>query len=508
MNLNQILLAVFTLLAGGAAGYFLRHFSALRLKNSAEQKIQRQFDEAKAKAKEVVLEAQGKAAAVLEQATKEERERKNQIDKLEERYIKKEEALEKAAAELRAKENKTNQDFEKIRQLQLELEENKKKVDEEIEKKAGITPVEAKKMILEKVQKDSAEELVQEVRKMEKERREEIEKKSAEIIATVIGRYSRSHVAELTTSVFPLENEDLKGKIIGREGRNIKALERLTGVELIVDEAPDYIVISSFDPLRRETALLALKKLIKDGRIQPARIEEKVEEAKQELAKRTSEIGEEAMYEVGIFDLPKEIVQLLGRLHFRTSYGQNVLVHSIEVAHIAAMMAAELGLNVEMTKKAGLLHDIGKAIDHEVSGNHVELGQKILKKYGLSEEIIKTMEAHHEDHPFSNPESYLIEAADALSAARPGARRESLENYIKRLGDLEKIANEFEGVKNSYAISGGRELRIFVIPEKIDDFGAFQLAKNIASKIQSDLNYPGEIKVNIIREVRAVEYAK
>lgn len=507
MNSNQVIWAIFVLLAG-VAGYFIRHFSALRLKNSAEQKIQKQIDEAKAKAKEVVLEAQGKAASVLEQATKEERERKSQIDKLEERFIKKEEALEKAVTDLRSRENKVNADFEKARQAQLEAEEMRKKADEEIQKKAGITPEQAKKMIVEKVQRDSEEELAEEIKKVERERREEIEKKSAEIIATVIGRYSRSHVAELTTSVFPLENEDLKGKIIGREGRNIKALERLTGVELIVDEAPDYIVVSSFDPMRRETALLALKKLIKDGRIQPARIEEKVEEAKQELAKRTLEIGEEAVYEVGIYDLPKEITQLLGRLHFRTSYGQNVLVHSIEVAHIAAMIASELGLNVEVTKKAGLLHDIGKAIDHEVQGNHVELGQKILKKYGISDEIIKTMEAHHENYPYSSPESYLITAADALSAARPGARRESLENYVKRLGDLEKIANEFEGVKTSYAISGGRELRIFVIPEKIDDFGAFQLAKNIASKIQSDLNYPGEIKVNIIREVRAVEYAK
>ena len=321
-------------------------------------------------------------------------------------------------------------------------------------------------------------------------------------------RLARSYVSEATTTVFNLNDDDLKGKIIGREGRNIKALERATGAEFIIDEAPGAVVISSFDPFRREVARLTLEKLIKDGRIQPVKIEEKAEEAKNELSRVMIKKGEEAAYEVGVYNLPKEIIQLLGRLYFRTSYGQNVLAHSVETAHLAAMIAAELGINVEVAKLGALLHDIGKAVDHEVGGKHVELGQRILKKFGIKEEVIKAMEAHHEEYPFSTPESYLVAAADALSASRPGARRDTLENYLKRLENLEKIALEFKGIKNAYAVSAGRELRVFVVPEEIDDFGAWQLAKDIASKIESELKYPGEIKINIIREVRAVEYAK
>jgi ribonuclease Y len=321
-------------------------------------------------------------------------------------------------------------------------------------------------------------------------------------------RYARSHVAEITTTMFPLADEDLKGKIIGREGRNIRALERATGVEFIIDEAPDAIIISSFDPFRRETARMALEKLVKDGRIQPAKIEEKVEEAKTELAKRTLEIGEATASDLGVYGLPKELLQLLGRLHFRTSFGQNVLVHSTEMAYIAEMMARELGLNADIAKRGALLHDIGKAIDHEVEGTHVELGIKILQKYGVDQAVIEAMQSHHEDYPYARPEAYIVTAADVLSAARPGARRGTLENYIKRLGDLEKLAGQFPGVKNAYAIAAGRELRVFVVPEKIDDFRALELAREIANRIQSELKYPGEIKVNVIREIRAVEYAR
>ncbi len=507
MNSNPILWAILVLI-GVAVGYLIRHLSSSRLNNSIEEKVKKQFEEARTKAKEIVLEAQGKSASIIEETKKEERERKLQIDKEQERIIKKEETVEKQLSDLRVKETELGRTMEEVKAEKSVLEELKKKADQEIEKKAGLTPEQAKILILEKTKEKYQEDLVSTVQKLERERKEEVEKKILEILLTAIGRYSRSHISEITTSVFPLENEDLKGKIIGREGRNIKALERATGVEFIIDEAPDYIVISSFDPMRREIANLALKKLVKDGRIQPARIEEKVEEAKQEINKRVSEIGEEAVYEVGIYDLPKEIIQLVGRLHFRTSYGQNALVHSIEVAHLSAMIASELGINADVAKKAGLLHDIGKAIDHEVQGNHVELGQKILKKYGVAEDVIETMMAHHEDYPFSTPESFVVAAADALSAARPGARRENMENYIKRLEDLEKIATGFEGVKSAFAISGGREIRIFVVPEKIDDFGAFQLARDIAAKIEGELKYPGEIKVNIIREVRAVEYAK
>lgn len=507
MEQNPILLAGLVL-AGLAAGYFLKQYLALKGRGGVEQKIKKQLDEAKAKAAEIVLEAQEKSAVLITESKKEERERKTQLDRLEERLLNKEETLEKEFQNIRAKENKLNSNLEGIKEREAEIEDIKKQATEQIQRIAKISPEEAKEIIIKQAREDYQKDLSQSIQKLEKERREEIEKKSLEIMTIAIQRYSRSHISEITTTIFPLGNEDIKGKIIGREGRNIKALERLTGVEFIIDEAPDYVVISSFDPVRREIARLSLEKLVKDGRIQPARIEEKVEEAKQEISKRIIEIGEEAAYEVGIYDLPKEIIQLLGRLHFRTSYGQNVLVHSIEAAHIAAMIASELGVNAEISKKASLLHDIGKAIDHEVAGNHVELGQKILRKYGVSEDIIHAMEAHHEDYPFSTPESYIVGAADALSAARPGARRENLENYIKRLEELEKIASGFEGVKNAYAISAGRELRIFVVPEKIDDFGAFQLAKNVANKIESELKYPGEIKVNVIREIKAVEYAK
>lgn len=493
---------------GLVIGYFIRQLIAVRQANSVEQKIRRQLEEAKAKAKELILEAQEKATNLLEEAKKEEREGKLQLTRLEERLLKKEEQLEQEAANLKAKENRIIQEVEKLKSVKSEIEELKQKALKELERIAGLSATEAREWLLKSIKERYQQEIISIIQKLERERREEIERRSLEIMTTAIQRYARSHVSEVTTAVFNLDDEDLKGKIIGREGRNIRALERATGVELIIDETPDSIVISSFDPVRRELAKLALQKLIKDGRIQPAKIEEKVEEARQELNKRIIELGENAAYEVGIYDLPKEIIQLLGRLHFRVSYGQNVLTHSIEAAYLASMMAAELGLNVEVAKKAALLHDIGKAIDHEVQGSHVELGRRILKKYGISEEVIKAMEPHHEEYPFATPEAYVVAAADALSASRPGARRDTLENYLKRLEDLEKIALGFEGVKSAYAISAGRELRVFVTPEKIDDFGALQLARDIANKIESELKYPGEIKVNVIREVRAVEYAK
>ena len=395
-----------------------------------------------------------------------------------------------------------------MEEKEKELGELRAKTETELERLSGMSRDEAKQALIEGVRLKYQGDLAQALQKMDQEQHEAIEKKSLGIITTALQRYARSHVAELTTTIFHLGDEELKGKIIGREGRNIRALERATGVEFVIDEAPGAVVISSFDPYRREVARIALEKLVKDGRIQPAKIEEMVEEAKSELQKRTQEIGEAAATEVGIYDLPKELLQLLGRLHFRTSFGQNVLVHSIEMAHIAGIMAAELGLNVGIAKKGALVHDIGKAIDHEVEGTHVELGIKLLRKYSVSEEIVEAMQSHHEDYPYARPEAYIVTAADVLSAARPGARRGTIENYIKRLADLEKIAGEFPGVKNAYAIAAGRELRVFVIPEKIDDFRALELAREIANRIQTELKYPGEIKVNVIRETRAVEYAK
>jgi ribonuclease Y len=493
---------------GVVVGYFVRQFIAIRRASSIEQRIRRQLEDAKTKAKELILEAQEKATTLLEEVKKEERETKSQLGRLEERLLKKEEFLDKQAADLRLREANLGQDIEKLKTVKAEIDELRQREAQELERIAAFSKAEAKELLLKNVEKEYREDLASLVQKLDKERREEIEKKSLEIMTTAMQRYARSHVAEVTTTVFNLEDEDLKGKIIGREGRNIRALERATGVELVIDETPDSILISSFDPVRREVAKLALEKLIKDGRIQPAKIEEKVEEARQELSKKIMEIGENAVYEVGVFDLPKEIIQLLGRLYFRTSYGQNVLMNSIEAAHLASMIASELGLNVEVAKKAALLHDIGKAIDHEVSGSHVELGRKILKKYGIADEVIQAMEPHHEEYPFASPEAYVVATADTLSASRPGARRDTVENYLKRLEDLEKIALSFPGVKIAYAISAGRELRIFVVPEKIDDFGALRLAKDIANKIEADLKYPGEIKVNVVREIRAVEYAR
>ena len=503
---NPLLWVVLVL--GLAAGYAVRLFVAKRRINSAENQLNEQLEKIKTEAKEIVLTAKERAAKLLEEIKDEEKFRKVQLDKFEDRLLKKEESLERQLTDFAAQKLSHEDNLKRLNSERAAVDELRGKIMGELERVANLSVADAKKQILAKVEEEHRGDLLVVMNRLEGERREEIEKKSLEIITSAIQRYSRSHISEATTSVFQLPDEDLKGKIIGREGRNIRTLERLCGVEIIVDETPDTIVLSSFDPLRRETARMALEKLIKDGRIQPAKIEEKVEEARQELNKRMIEIGENAALEVGIIGLPKEIIQLLGRLNFRTSFGQNVLIHSIEMAHISGMIAAELGANIEVAKKAALLHDIGKAIDHEVQGTHVELGRKILQKYKIDELVIRSMESHHDEYPYSTSEAYIVAAADILSASRPGARRGTVENYIKRLEDLEKIAMSFNGVKNVYALSAGREIRVFVVPEKIDDFGALQMAKDIAHKIQSELQYPGEIKVNVIREMRAVEVAR
>ena len=482
---------------GGAVGYWAR--------KAAEAN---KLAEAETKAKEIVAEAKEKAAAILLEEKNDEKERRKEIDAMEQRMLHREETLDKKLTDLSAEETKVRAREDAARAKEDAVAKKEAEIDGTLEKIGGLTLAQAREEIVRRAKEDRSQDLAQAIQKIDRENREEVEKRAADIITIALQRYARGHVAEMTTTVFPLKDEDLKGKIIGREGRNIRALERATGVEFIIDEAPDAIVISSFDPFRREVARIALEKLVKDGRIQPAKIEEFVEQAKTELAKRTQEIGDAAAQDLGIFDLPKELVQLVGRLHFRTSFGQNVLVHSTEMAYIAEMMARELGLNAEVAKKGALLHDIGKAIDHEVEGTHVELGIKLLRKYNIAEPVIEAMQSHHDDYPYARPEAYVVTAADVLSAARPGARRGTLENYVKRLADLERIANEFAGVKSAYAIAAGRELRVFVIPEKIDDFRALELAREIANKIQTELKYPGEIKVNVIREMRAVEYAK
>ncbi len=507
MNFN-LFTGVLALAAGALLGYLIRQLIATRSTNSIEAKTKRQLEESKTQSKEVLLEAKDKAVKILEDAKNQERERlailARQEDRLNIQFKKieqKEDDLENSKKDL---ERQANQ----IKAIHQEADALKKKSEEIIEQVSGLSREEAKAKLFSQIEEESKTDLVATIQKLEKNRLEELEKKAREIMTIAVQRYARSHISEITTSTVNLPSDELKGRIIGKEGRNIRALERLTGVEVIVDETPEAITLSSFDPLRREIAKTALLKLMTDGRIQPARIEEKVEEAKKEVSNKVLEAGEAALYEVGILNLPKEITMLLGRLAFRTSYGQNVLLHSIEMAHIANMLAKELGANAEVAKKAALLHDIGKAVDHEIEGTHLELGRKILQKYGVEQAIIKAMESHHEDYPFSTPESLIVAAADVISGARPGARRDTVENYIKRLTELENIVNSFAGVEKSYAISAGREIRIFVQPEKIDDLKALQLAKEMAKKIESELKYPGEIKVNVIRETRAVEYAR
>ncbi|MBI1960906.1 MAG: ribonuclease Y [Candidatus Liptonbacteria bacterium] len=495
-------------LAGVALGYAARAVIVSRRSASAERSVAERLKEADQKRQEIVLAAKERAASLIEEAVAEEKKRKEQAEQHETRLVKKEESLETQRVDIQRQRDALDQDVARVKLAKTQVDELREKAAVALAGVAGLSADEARAQLFRELEDASRQELTVALQRLERDRREELEKKSCEIMLTAVQRYARSRVSEFTTSVFHLPNEEFKGKIIGREGRNIRALERATGVELIMDENPDAIVISSFDPLRREIARVTLEKLVRDGRIQPAKIEEKTEEARQELTTRMEKIGEEAAYEAGAYNLPKEIVQLLGRLHFRTSYGQNVLTHSVEMAHVSGMLAAELGANVDIAKTGALLHDIGKAIDHDVEGTHVQLGRKILKKYGIDERVIRAMESHHEEYPFTTSESLIVAAADALSAGRPGARRDSLENYVKRLGDLETLAQGFDGVKSAYALSAGREVRVFVVPEKIDDFGALRLAKEISAKIQGTLKYPGEIKINVIRELRAVEFAR
>ncbi|KKS43845.1 MAG: Ribonuclease Y [Candidatus Azambacteria bacterium GW2011_GWB1_42_17] len=489
--------AISALAAGIALGYLIRQFIAIRNASSIENRT-----------KEVLLEAKDKAVKILEDAKNQEKDRLAILSRQEDRLNLQIRKIDQKENDLENSKKDLERQANQIKLIKQEAENLKNQSEETLKEISGLSKEEAKAKLFSQIEEESKADLVFAIAKMEKNRTEELEKRAREIMTIAIQRYARSHVSEITTSTVALPSDELKGRIIGKEGRNIRALERLTGVEIIVDETPETITLSSFDPLRREIAKTALVRLMSDGRIQPARIEEKVEEAKKEVNKKVLEAGEAAVYEVGVLNLPKEIVMLLGRLAFRTSYGQNVLLHSIEMAHLSSMIARELGANAEVAKKAALLHDIGKAVDHEIEGTHLELGRKILQKYGIDPLIIKAMESHHEDYPFETLESYIVTAADAISGARPGARRDSVENYIKRLTELENIVNAFHGVEKSYAISAGREIRIFVQPEKIDDLKALQLAKEVAKKIESDLKYPGEIKVNVIRETRAIEYAR
>ena len=463
---------------------------------------------AEAKKKEILLEAKEESIKTKNEAEKDAKERRNEIQRLERRLLQKEETLDRKSDSFEKKEEQLQKKLEALDVQREEAAKIHEKQTEELERISGLTSEQAKSHLLSMIEQDVRLEAAVMIKDIEGKAKLEGEKRAKDILASSIQRCAVDHVAETSVSVVQLPNDEMKGRIIGREGRNIRTLESLTGIDLIIDDTPEAVILSGFDPVRREIARLALEKLIVDGRVHPARIEEMVEKAKKEVENVIREAGEEASFETGVHGLHAEISRLLGKMRFRTSYGQNVLKHSIEVSHLSGMIAGELGVDVTMAKRAGLLHDIGKSIDHDQEGSHVTLGAALLRKYRENDLIINAVEAHHGDVDATNIISVIVQAADAISAARPGARRETLESYIKRLQKLEGIADSFKGVEKSFAIQAGRELRLIVIPEEVDDAGMTMLAREVAKKIETEVEYPGQIKVNLIRETRAIEYAK
>ncbi len=510
----------------GGAGYMYRKDMVEKKINRSEETARRLYDDAVRKAddykkekvfeaKEEILKARAAMDAEKAENDREMRDRRSEVQRSENRLVQREASLDKRSdtldsreSDLKKRSDALDRKEDDVDRLQAEAEELHAKQTTELERIAAMTQDEAKQIIIERVQKEAFHDAAAQVRDIEARAKEEAEKKARNIIALAIQKCAADHVAESTVSVISLPNDDMKGHIIGREGRNIRALETATGVDLIIDDTPEAVIVSAFDPVRREVARLTVEKLINDGRIHPARIEETVEKAKKEVENQIREAGESAVFETNQHGIHHELVKLLGRLKYRTSYGQNVLKHAIEVSHLAGLMAAELGADVQLAKRAGLLHDIGKAVDHEAEGTHVTLGGELARKYHESNDVIHAILAHHNDVEPQTVEAVLVQAADAISAARPGARRESLENYIKRLTKLEEISMSFAGVEKCYAIQSGREVRIMVKPDDVTDEGTKVLAKEIAKRIEKEMEYPGQIRVNVIRETRSMEYAK
>lgn len=507
LKLVAVLLAI-SGIVGIGLGYFLRWLLTLGKSGTLEMDIKEKLLDAEEEAKKTVIEAEERATNILEEARKEVKEKEEEVKEAEKRLIKKEDLLDQRQLDIDSEADYIKERIDEIKDLREEAQTLRDSVVDRLERIATLTREEAREELLKEAEILYEESVRSRLQKLEREGEERLERKAKDILTSIIHRLGNSLDSDIMSSTVSIPSDDVKGKIIGKEGRNIKAFERATGVELIIDETPEIVTLSSFDPVRREVARVALEKLIKDGRVQPARIEEFVTKAKEEVNKVIIQKGEEAAYECGVLSLDPRIISILGRLHFRTSYGQNVLKHSIEVSHLAGMLAEELGADIQVAKAGGLLHDIGKAVDHEIPGTHVNIGIRILQKFGASEKVIDAMKSHHEEYPYESVESYIVQVADAISGSRPGARKDSLESYIKRLNELEAIANTSPGVEKSYAISAGREIRVFVNPTKVTDLEARKIAQDIAKKVESELRYPGEIKVHVIRENRIVEFAR
>jgi len=506
----KILLALLAVagLVGISIGYFLRIIISLGKRGSMELEFKQKMLEAQEEAGKILEGAEKEGKKKAEELTKEAKEREKDLKKTEDRLVRREELLDKRQGDIDSESEQIKKKVEEVKRVRERVDELIAQEEKKLEQLSELSAEEAKKQLLEMIEEKYEEDMVTRINKLENTGKEQIEKRAREILTTAIHRVGNSMSAEVLSTTVQLPNDEIKGKIIGKEGRNIRAFERATGVDVIVDETPGTITISSFDPIRRQIARVSLENLIIDGRIQPVRIEEVVQKAEQEIGTIIKKKGEEAAFEAKVTNLDPKLLVILGRLYFRTSYGQNVLAHSVEMAHVAAILAEELGADVAVARAGALLHDIGKAMDHEVPGTHVEIGRRILQKFKVDERVIRAMEAHHEEYPYSTTESYIVQVADAVSGGRPGARRDSVEQYIKRLEDLENIANKKPGVVKSFAIAAGREVRIFVRPEEISDLDAHKLARDIAKQVEEELQYPGEIKVHVIRETRAIEYAR